>query len=45
MLNRGADISKYNVAEQEILYKTNSSFVVNGIKKVDGITYMFLSEG
>ncbi|MCD7723748.1 MAG: minor capsid protein [Clostridiales bacterium] len=40
----GADISKYNVSEQEILYKTNSSFVVGKVKNIRGTFYIYLKE-
>ena len=40
----GADISKYNVAEQETLYKTNSKFIVENIGNYGNTIHIFLKE-
>lgn len=40
----GRDIRTYNREEQEILFKRNSSFKVNKIKKINDIYYIFMEE-
>ena len=40
----GRDIRKYNKEEQEILFKRNSCFKVDKIKKINDVYYIFMEE-
>lgn len=40
----GKDISRYNRAEQEVLFRRNSRFRVEGVRAVKGITYIIMRE-
>ncbi|MGN1125479.1 MAG: ADP-ribosyltransferase, partial [Candidatus Gastranaerophilaceae bacterium] len=40
----GIDIRKYNKEEQEILFKRNSCFKVDKIKKINNVYYIFMEE-
>ena len=41
---KGKDISSLNSAENEVLYKRNSSFVVKNVVEKDGKKYILLGE-
>ena len=41
---RGRDIRDFNQNESEILYPTDSSFIVKNIKQQDGVVYILLEE-